>query len=296
MEESILTTVGLPLALAFIMIGMGLSLSVSDFKRIFIYPKAVVLGLICQLVLLPSIGFGLVNAFDLTGALAVGVMIIAAVPGGATSNLISHLAKGDTALSISLTAVSSLLTVITIPLIVNYSIVHFGEEGSVLLPLGRTIAQIFVITLIPVSIGMFIKWKRPLISQKADRPVRILSGVFLAAIIVAAVVKERENLVEYFILTGPVMLTLNVGMLALGYVLAKFFILPFRQRVTIAIETGIQNGTLGIFVAATLLKDSTMTIPSAIYSLIMFITAGVVIYLATRTSSKVQPPSTPNQP
>ncbi len=295
MEENILTTVGLPLALAFIMIGMGLSLSVSDFKRIFIYPKAVVLGLICQLVLLPAIGFGLVNAFDLTGALAVGVMIIAAVPGGATSNLISHLAKGDTALSISLTAVSSLLTVITIPLIVNYSIVHFGEEGSVLLPLGRTIAQIFVITLIPVSIGMFIKWKRPSISQKADRPVRILSGVFLAAIIVAAVVKERENLVEYFILTGPVMLTLNVGMLIMGYVLAKFFILPFRQRVTIAIETGIQNGTLGIFVAATLLKDSTMTIPSAIYSLIMFITAGVVIYLATRASSKVQKP-TPDHP
>ncbi len=290
MEEGLLTTVGLPLALAFIMIGMGLSLTIDDFKRIVRYPKAVVIGLICQLIVLPLVGFLLIRYFEVTGALAVGVMIIAACPGGATSNLISHLAKGDTALSISLTAVTSLITVITIPLIVNYSIVHFGEEGTVLLPLGRTIAQIFLITLIPVGIGMVIHRKQPKFALRADRPVRILSAVFLALIIVAAILKERENLVAFFKLTGPTMLALNLGMLAIGYLVARLFLLPARQQVTISIETGIQNGTLGIFVAATLLKNSVMTVPSAIYSLIMFMTAGLIIYVGLRSdrrSSKV---------
>lgn len=287
MEESILTTVGLPLALAFIMVGMGLSLTPEDFKRIVKYPKAVVLGLICQLVLLPVVGFMLVKGFDLTGGLAVGVMIIAACPGGATSNLICHLAKGDTALSISLTAVTSLITVVTIPLIVNYSIVYFGEEGAVLLPLGRTIAQIFAITLIPVIIGMYINRKRPNFSARADRPVRIISAFFLAAIILAAILKERANLVTYFRLTGLAMLALNLIMLVLGYLIARFFLLPAGQRISISIETGIQNGTLGIFVAATLLKNSTMAVPSAIYSLIMFVTAALVIYIGVRRMKKL---------
>lgn len=286
MEEGLLTTVGLPLALAFIMIGMGLSLTIDDFKRVVRYPKAVVIGLICQLLVLPLVGFLLISYFDVNGAMAVGVMILAACPGGATSNLISHLAKGDTALSISLTAVTSLITVVTIPLIVNYSIVHFGEEGSVLLPLGRTIAQIFVITLIPVSIGMMIHRKRPHFALRADRPVRIMSAVFLAMIIVAAIVKERENLVTFFKQIGPAMLTLNLFMLAMGYVVARLFLLPARQQVTISIETGIQNGTLGIFVAATLLKNSAMTIPSAIYSLIMFMTAALIIYVGLRSSRR----------
>lgn len=286
MEEGLLTTVGLPLALAFIMIGMGLSLTIDDFKRIVRYPRAVVIGLICQLIVLPLVGFLLIAYFEVTGALAVGVMIIAACPGGATSNLISHLAKGDTALSISLTAVTSLVTVVTIPLIVNYSIVHFGEEGSVLLPLGRTIAQIFLITLIPVGIGMFIHGKRPNFARRADRPVRIMSAVFLALIIIAAIMKERANLVEFFKLTGPTMLALNLGMLAIGYLVARLFLLPARQQVTISIESGIQNGTLGIFVAATLLKNSVMTIPSAIYSLIMFMTAALIIYVGLRSDRR----------
>jgi BASS family bile acid:Na+ symporter len=282
MEESILTTLFLPLALGFIMVGMGLSLVPSDFKRIVAYPKAVVLGLICQLVLLPTIGFLLVTLFGLSGALAVGLMIIAACPGGATSNLIAHLAKGDTALSISLTAVSSVLTVVTIPLIVNFSIVHFGEEGSVLLPVGKTIAQIFVITIIPVSLGMWIKNRKPVWADRADKPVRWMSAVFLALIIVAAILKERENLVEFFLLIGPATLTLNVGMLVLGFLLGKLLLLSPRQSLTISIETGIQNGTLGIFVAATLLKNSVMVIPSAIYSLIMFGTAVLVILWGNR--------------
>ncbi len=282
MEESILTTVFLPLALAFIMVGMGLSLSTGDFKRIVKYPKAVLLGSVCQLVMLPLVGFGLVKLFGLQGALAVGMMVIAACPGGATSNLIAHLSRGDTALSISLTAVSSLATVLTIPLIVNFSIAYFGEQGSVLLPVGRTIAQIFVITIIPVAIGMWVRQRKPALAHKADKPVRILSAVFLALIIAAAILKERDNLVAFFKLIGPATLALNVAMIALGYGLSRALRLGERQSVTIAIETGIQNGTLGIFVAATLLKSSSMTIPSAIYSLIMFGTAVLVISYGSR--------------
>jgi BASS family bile acid:Na+ symporter len=282
MEESILTKVFLPLALAFIMAGMGISLQINDFKKIIYFPKAFFIGIVSQIAVLPIVGFLLVIVFQLQGALAVGLMIIASCPGGATSNLISHLAKGDTALSISLTAISSLLTVITIPLIVNYSINYFGEEGSVTLPVGKTIAQIFVISIIPVSIGMFIRKLKPSISQKAQEPVKIISALFLAAVIAAAIIKERENLIELMQLTGPVTFALNAGMIVLGFLAGKLFSLSKKQSITIGIETGIQNGTLGIFVAATLLKNSTMAVPSAIYSLLMFFTGFIVIVIGNK--------------
>ncbi len=282
MEESILTTLFLPLALAFIMMGMGLSLSIGDFKRIVVFPKAVVLGLVCQLVLLPILGFALVKAFSITGPLAVGVMIIAACPGGATSNLICHLSRGDTALSISLTAVSSFITVLTIPLIVNFAVDFFGEEGTVRLPWGQTVVQIFGITVLPVSIGMWLKHRKPELSRKADKPVRVISALFLALIIAAALLKERENVIEFFQLVGPVTLLLNLSSLAMGLGVGALFLLSRKQRLTLSIETGIQNGTLGILVAATLLKSPAMTIPSAIYSLIMFGTAVLVIFFGNR--------------
>jgi bile acid:Na+ symporter, BASS family len=282
MEQNVLTAVFLPLALAFIMLGMGLTLSVRDFKNVVIFPKAVLLGLANQLLLLPLFGFLLVTLFGLEGSMAVGIMILAACPGGATSNLISHLAKGDTALSISLTAVSSFVTIISIPLIVNYSILYFGEEGSVTLPVAETILQIMGVTLVPVSIGMFLKQRFPILSRKADRPVRIASAVFFTLIVLAAILKERENLVSFFQLAGPATLSLNVLTLLVGFISAKVFLLPKRQRISISIESGIQNGTLGIMIAATLLNNSAMTIPVAIYSLIMFLTAAIVIFIANK--------------
>ncbi|KPP99114.1 MAG: bile acid:Na+ symporter, BASS family [Bacteroidetes bacterium HLUCCA01] len=282
MEESILTAVFLPLALAFIMLGMGLTLTPADFRRILIAPKAIVLGLVAQLVLLPLLGFALVYLFGLTGALAVGVMILAACPGGPTSNLVSHLAKGDLALSISLTAISSVVTVATIPLIVNFAILHFGEEGSVTLPVLQTIIQIMGVTLVPVALGMYIRSRRPAWSDRAEKPFKMASAVFFVLIILAAILKERENLIEFFILTGPIALTLNVVTMGLGYALARWLLLPIRQRIAISIESGIQNGTLGIMIAATLLQNSEMTIPVAIYSLLMFFTVMVVIYAGNR--------------
>ena len=284
MESSILTEVFLPLALGVIMLGMGLSISLNDFKRVFIYPKAVTIGLINQLILLPLIAFGLVSIFGLKTELAVGLMILAACPGGATSNLISHLAKGDTALSITLTAFSSLIAVITIPFIVNFSIVRFipGGEAQQLNVFG-TIISVLLITVIPVAIGMFINSRAPKFSARMERTVKIVSAVFLALIIIAAVLKEWESMPMFFRQAGPAALALNLITLTLGFYIARLFKLSPKQSGTISIESGIQNGTLGITVAATLLNNSAMTIPSAIYSLIMFATAAFVIYIGNRT-------------
>lgn len=286
MQSSVLTELFLPFSLAVIMFGMGLSLRIEDFKRILIYPKAVGLGLFNQLVLLPIVAFGIANLFDLPAELAVGLMILAVCPGGATSNLITHLAKGDAALSITLTAFSSVITVFTIPFLVNFSIGHFipGGEAQQLEVVG-TVVSVLVITIIPVALGMLVFAKVPKLASKLDLPFRRISAIFFVIIVVAAVLKEKENLVRYFVEAGPAALALNVATLTLSFGMAKLVKLPFRQGLTIAIESGIQNGTLGITIAATLLMNSVMTIPSAIYSLIMFGTAALVIFFGNYVAS-----------
>ena len=286
MQSSVLTELFLPFSLAVIMFGMGLSLRIDDFKRILIYPKAVGIGLLNQLIFLPIIAFGIANLFELPAELAVGLMILAVCPGGATSNLITHLAKGDAALSITLTAFSSVITVFTIPFLVNYSIGYFipGGEAQQLEVVG-TVVSVLVITIIPVALGMLVFAKTPKLASKLDLPFRRISAIFFVIIVVAAVLKEKENLVRYFVEAGPAALTLNVATLALSFGTARLFKLPFRQGLTIAIESGIQNGTLGITIAATLLMNSVMTIPSAIYSLIMFGTAALVIFFGNYVAS-----------
>lgn len=286
MQSSVLTELFLPFSLAVIMFGMGLSLRIEDFKRILIYPKAVGIGLLNQLVFLPIIAFGIANLFELPSELAVGLMILAVCPGGATSNLITHLAKGDAALSITLTAFSSVITVFTIPFLVNYSIGHFipGGEAQQLEVVG-TVVSVLVITIIPVALGMLVFAKVPKLASKLDLPFRRISAIFFVIIVVAAVLKEKENLVRYFVEAGPAALSLNLATLALSFGTARLFKLPFRQGLTIAIESGIQNGTLGITIAATLLMNSVMTIPSAIYSLIMFGTAALVIFYGNYVAS-----------
>ena len=284
MEASVLTEIFLPLALGIIMMGMGLSLTVGDFQRVVKYPKAVGLGLLNQIILLPVVAYLLIILFGLKTELAVGLMILAACPGGATSNLISHLARGDTALSITLTAISSLITVVTIPFIVNFAIVEFMPNGrEQTLDVLSTVLSVIAITLVPVSIGMIIRSGNKKFAKRMEKPVKVISAVFLALIILAALLKERENLAEYFRLAGPVALALNVIMLAVGFYGSRIVRLIPRQSGTISIETGIQNGTLGITIAATLLENPQMTIPSAIYSLVMFLTAAVVIYIGNRT-------------
>ena len=279
MESSFLTAVFLPLALFIIMLGMGLGLTWADFKRIVIAPKAVIIGLIAQLILLPIVGFLLASIFPLSPELAVGVMVLAACPGGPTSNLVTYLARGNVALSISLTAISSLITVFTIPLVVNLATSRFvGENVSLQLPFLNTVLQIAVITLIPVTLGMFIHRYAPIFATKVEKGVKWLSLFFLALIIFGLLLKERENVVGFFVQVGWVTLSLNLLTMLLGYTLASAAKLGHKSAVAVTCEVGIQNGTLAIAVASapTLLNNPTMAIPAAIYSLLMLATGGIV--------------------
>ncbi|MEM0981965.1 MAG: bile acid:sodium symporter family protein, partial [Cyanobacteria bacterium P01_H01_bin.58] len=209
MESGFLTAVFLPLALFIIMLGMGLGLTLSDFHRILVEPKAVLLGLVAQLVMLPAVGFGLAMAFPLTPELAVGLIILAACPGGPTSNLLTYLAKGNVALSITLTAISSLITVFTIPLVVNLAMGTFlGEATALTLPFVTTVIQIAVITLVPVSLGMVLRAKAPQLAAQIEKGVKWLSMIFLGLIIVGLLAQERANVADFFIQVGWVTLTL----------------------------------------------------------------------------------------
>ncbi len=285
MEQSIVTALFLPLALGIIMLGMGMTLTLDDFKRIMIYPKAVVAGVVCQLLLLPAIGFAVASAFNMAPELAVGIMLLALCPGGATSNIISHLAKADLALSITLTAISSVITNFTIPIFLNMALFHFmGGAQAVQLPLATTILQIFVVTILPVSLGMYIKKRFPAFTEKSLKAVNIVSAVFFVVILLLAILKERANIIPFFEQAGMAALLLNLTGMALGYLIGKALALDFRQQVAISIETGIQNGTLAIAIALSpvILNNSQMATPAAIYSLIMFVTASLVIFFSRR--------------
>ncbi|MEE4177606.1 MAG: bile acid:sodium symporter family protein [Bacteroides sp.] len=279
METNYLTDLMLPLSLAIIMLGMGLSLTPADFKRVVLYPKAAAIGFVNQIILLPLVGFLLVYLFGLNNLeLAVGIMVLAACPGGPTSNLISHISRGDTALSITMTAISSMVAIITIPLIVNFSLAHFLQQGEyVPLPVFETIVKLTLVTLLPVTIGMFIRSRARKFAFKMDKPVKIVSGILLFLIIFAAINTNRDIFVQSFRDVGPIALALNLVMLFFGYLSARMAKLNITQSITISIETGIQNGTLGILIASTLLLNDVMAISPAIYSLIMFMTAGFII-------------------
>jgi BASS family bile acid:Na+ symporter len=278
MESNFLTAVFLPLALFIIMFGMGLGLTVKDFTRIFVEPKAVIIGLTAQLIVVPVTGFILASLFPLSPELAVGVMILAACPGGPTSNLITYLVKGHVALSITLTAISSLVTVFSIPLVINFATQQFiGEDIALQLPFLKTIIQIAVITLIPVSLGMVFHNYAPKFAAKIDKTVKWLSLFFLGLIIVGLLFKERENVLSFFFQVGGVTLALNVVTMLLGYGLAILSGLNGASAKAITVEVGIQNGTLAIALASapTLLNNPNMAIPAAIYSLLMFSTSAI---------------------
>lgn len=283
MEKDIFSQILLPLALFIIMMGMGLTLVSDDFKRVIRYPQAVVIGLILKLLIIPLLTFLILYLFPIQPELAVGFILLAACPGGATTNLITNLAKGDVALSITLTAIASIITVITIPIVVNIGLnVFMGESKEISLPFFKTVGQILAITVVPVIIGMYVKHKYPAMALKTERMVKIISAIFLVLIIVAVMIKERANLVEYFIKVGPMAFALNLLGMLIGYFVLLIFTKHKKQAVTVGIEVGVVNGTLGIAIAAGILQNSAMTIPSAIYSILMFPGALLMIYLGTK--------------
>jgi BASS family bile acid:Na+ symporter len=231
------------------------------------------------MIILPTVCFFLAKYFGLSPELAVGLMLLSASPGGPTANLYSHLSKGDVALNISLTAVNSLLTLFTLPFIVNFAIDYFMESGQVVPMQFKKVMEVFAIVLVPVSIGMLVKSKYPKVSIKLDKPVRILSALFLVFIIAAAVYQEKENVVAYFKQVGLVALIFNLLSMAAGYYLPQLFKLQKKQAIAIGMEIGIHNGTLAIYIALTVIGSSAMSIPPAIYSLIMFFTAAAFGFL-----------------
>ena len=286
MQPSTITNVVMPLALGIIMLGLGLSLTLDDFKRVLNYPRAVLVGLFCQMILLPAVAVGVAHLFKLPPALAVGLMLLAAAPGGATANLFSHLAKGDVALNITLTAVNSLLALFTLPLIVNWSLVHFMGEGQVIPMVFDKVIQVFVIVLGPVAIGMAVRRSTPGTADRLDKPVRILSTLFLVLVIAASVAKERAHLADYFQQVGLAALAFNLVSMAAGYMIPRLFGVLSRQAISIGMEIGIHNGTLAIYLANQILKRDDMAISPAIYSLIMFFTAAAFsTYMARRAGS-----------
>ncbi|MGF1459277.1 MAG: bile acid:sodium symporter family protein [Leptolyngbyaceae cyanobacterium] len=291
MEASFLTTVFLPMALFIIMLGMGLGLTIDDFKRIFAEPKAIVVGLLAQLVMLPVIGFLLATSFPLTPELAVGIVVLAVCPGGPTSNLVSYLVQGNVALSITLPAISSLVTVLTIPLLVNGAMRYFmGEAIALQLPFLKTVLQIAVISLIPVALGMVLHHYITHLAAQVERQVKWLSLVFLALIVVGLLAKERANVVSFFLQVGGVTLALNVLTMGLGFAIARLSQLTLNSAKAITVEVGIQNGTLAIAIASSpvFLDMPSMAIPAAIYSLIMFASSAVFAGLVQRQRARLK--------
>lgn len=280
------STAILAISLIIIMLGMGLSLVKDDFTRILKSPKAILVGLLNQIILLPLVAYSITGMFPTNPEIAIGVMILAACPGGPTSNLIAHLAKGDTALSVSLTAVSSILTIITIPFIVNFALSEFlTQENMIQLPVTKTIAQTFIIVIIPVAIGMIIKSKNNAFALRMEKPVRTASAVILGLVIVGIILKEKANIIPYFEQAGIITLVLNLATMFIGYQTSKMFKLEKKQAISISIESGIQNGTMAIMIATVLLGNTAFAIAPAIYSLTMFFTGGIVIALGMRSKS-----------
>jgi BASS family bile acid:Na+ symporter len=276
----IISNVFLPLSLAIIMLGMGMSLIFSDFTRILSNPKDILIGLTNQLIVLPVIGFSLAIAFNLNPVMAVGLMILATCPGGPTSNLITQICRGNIALSVTLTAIASIVCVFTIPIILSYALEYFGTDVvAIQLPIVDTILQIMAITIIPISIGMLIRKFKKSFAERMEKPMRIASTVIFILVFLAVLAANFNIIGTAMKEVGLVTLLLNILTMGLGYLTAKLFKLNFKSTVSITVECGIQNGTLAVVIATSILNNIEMGIPTAAYAVWMFITAGILMWL-----------------
>lgn len=270
---SALTTIGLPVALGIIMFGLGLSLTVGDFARVLKQPKAVIVALLCQLILLPAICFGLVLAFQLPPVLAVGMMMLAASPGGTTANLYSHLFRGDVALNISLTAVNSVISVITLPIITNLAIAYFNPFDDQLGMQWAKVLEVFAIVLVPVAIGMLVRRFWPSFAKAMDKPVRIASVIILVVVIAGAVASNWTLLVENFARLSVITILFCLISLTVGYLVPRLLKVGKRQAIAASFEIGIHNATLAIVIAQTVLNSTELSLPAAVYGVLMFFIA-----------------------
>ena len=282
---SIVTDIFLPIALAFIMFALGLGLTGSDFLRVIKQPKDFFVGAISQIILLPVIAFVLVKIWPISPELAIGVMIIAAAPGGVTSNILTSFARGDVALSISLTAIISLLSVITVPFIIVTSLGLLGSENvSQNISLTSMAINMFLIVTVPVIIGMIFRKFASNVAIKFEPIAKKISAVLFVIVLLGAILAEKDNVVSYFAQAGLITLVLNVVMMIVAYYIAQLFASGTQQKKCITIECGLQNGTLAIFVATSIFGGGIYVIPAATYSLIMFATSLIFVYFVRKTS------------
>ena len=289
---SALTTIGLPVALGIIMLGLGLSLTLADFARVLKQPKAVIIALLCQLLLLPAICFGLVLAFQLPPILAVGMMMLAASPGGTTANLYSHLFRGDIALNISLTAVNSVIAVITLPLITNFAIAYFQPFDDRLGLQWSKALEVFAIVLLPVALGMVIRRFWPRFASGMDKPVRIASVIILIVVIAGAVASNWALLVANFTQLALITVLFCVISLTIGFLVPRWLRVGKRQAIATSFEIGIHNATLAIVIAQSVLGSVELSLPAAVYGVLMFFIAfGFGFLIRDRTAADAEAPA-----
>ena len=279
--DSALSTVGLPGALGIIMLGLGLSLTPDDFRRVGRHPKAVVVALACQLLLLPLLCFGLVTAFDLDPLLAVGMLLLAASPGGTSANLYSHLFRGDVALNVSLTAINSVVAIGTLPLITNLAIAHYGLDDEVSLQF-RKVVEVFVVVLAPVLLGMLVRRRRPALAARADRPVRTASAVILLVLVLGILASTGSDAGDYLRQVGLPAALFCVMSLVVGFAVPRLVGLGPAQAVASSFEIGVHNATLAIYVAVEVLGETAISVPGAVYGVLMFPLAALWGVLLTR--------------
>lgn len=286
MQASVLTEVLLPLALAFVMFGMGLTLTISDFGRLLKAPKAILTGFLGQIVLLPLLTFAICLAFELPPYIAVGIMILAACPGGTTSNLISHIAKANLALSVSLTAISTIACVFTTPFIIQFAIDYFVKENAPAFSVVETVLGLIGVSILPVVIGMIIRRLFTGFATKTETFFRQFSMYFMLAMIVGVLVSERDNLATSFESAFLVCLTLNLSSVLMGLILAKVSAASFKDSLTLAIEIGVQNAALAMLICITFLKAPDYAIAPGVYGIAMYIGPALLAIWAKRKRMK----------
>jgi BASS family bile acid:Na+ symporter len=285
-QASVLTEVLLPLALAFVMFGMGLTLTVSDFRRLLKAPKAILTGFVGQIVLLPLLTFAICLAFELPPYIAVGIMVLAACPGGTTSNLISHIAKANLALSVSLTAISTIACVFTTPFIIQFAIDYFVKENAPAFSVVETVLGLIGVSILPVVIGMIIRRLFTGFATKTETFFRQFSMYFMLAMIVGVLVSERDNLATSFESAFLVCLTLNLSSVLMGIILAKVSAASFKDSLTLAIEIGVQNAALAMLICITFLKAPDYAIAPGVYGIAMYIGPALLAIWAKRKRMK----------
>lgn len=294
MNGNLLVTQLLVVALALVMFGLGLSLSTQDFTRLLRHPKAVVIALALQIILLPLACYLLIVALNVPPLFAVGLMLLAASPGGISANLFSHLFGGNVAMNISLTAINTVLSIITLPVISNWAINTFAKTGQVVPLQTGKVVEVIVIVLVPVFIGMWVRTWKPGFAASSEKPMKIFSAVVLAVVAIGALLKEWQALSTSFASVGPAVVAFNIISLLAGYYLSRIAGLDKPMSTAISYEIGIHNSTLAIFIALAVLNNFQLALPAAIYSVSMYVTATLFGLLVLRRGATPLPSTAPH--